>query len=73
MKLSQQRMQVQAMFAAKLGAEVIAFEPNPVAMSVLNRNIEINGLQASVQTSSDAISDTDSIMKFSIGSNHCGQ
>ena len=60
---------VLSMFAAKLGAEVIAFEPNPVAMSVLNRNIEINGLQASVQTSSDAISDADSIMKFSIGSN----
>ena len=33
---------VLSMFAAKLGAEVVAFEPNPVAMSVLEKNIEIN-------------------------------
>ena len=60
---------VLSMFAAKLGAEVIAFEPNPIAMSVLKRNIEINGLEVSVSALSDAISDEDSVMKFSVGSN----
>jgi FkbM family methyltransferase len=60
---------VLSMFAAKLGAEVISFEPNPVAMSVLKRNIEINGLEASITAFSDAISDEDSVMKFSVGSN----
>ena len=60
---------VLSMFAAKLGAEVIAFEPNPIAMSVLKRNIEINALEESISAVSDAISDEDSVMKFSVGSN----
>jgi FkbM family methyltransferase len=60
---------VLSMFAAKLGAEVIAFEPNPIAMSVLKRNIEINALEESITAVSDAISDEDSVMKFSVGSN----
>ena len=59
---------VLSMFAAKLGAEVVAFEPNPVAMMVLKNNITLNGLQVPI-TNSDAISDADSVMKFSVGSN----
>ena len=58
-----------SMFAAKLGAVVVAFEPNPVALAVLNKNIEINNLQALISVFPDAISDSESIMKFSVGSN----
>ncbi len=58
-----------SMFAAKLGAEVIAFEPNPVAMSVLKSNIKINCLEESISTFPDAISDEEAVMKFSVGSN----
>jgi FkbM family methyltransferase len=58
-----------SMFAAKLGSDVIAFEPNPVAMSVLKTNIEINYLQEKISAIPDAVSDSNSVMKFSVGSN----
>lgn len=36
-------------FAGVCGCNVIAFEPNPVAASILRRNIELNGLENQVQ------------------------
>ena len=36
-------------FAGVCGCNVIAFEPNPVAASILRKNIELNGLENQVQ------------------------
>ncbi len=60
---------VLSMFAAKLGAEVVAFEPNPIVMFVLKRNLEINALEELISAVPDAISDEESVMKFAVGSN----
>jgi FkbM family methyltransferase len=60
---------VLSMFAAKLGAQVIAFEPNPVAMLILENNIRWNELEQSITALPEAVSDSESIMKFAIGSN----
>jgi FkbM family methyltransferase len=59
---------VLSMFAAKLGAHVIAFEPNPVAVDILKKNIEINNLDKAILVIPDAVSDVDSVIKFAVGS-----
>jgi FkbM family methyltransferase len=58
---------VLSMFAAKLGAQVIAFEPNPIAVKILEKNIKINNLDQAILVIPDAVSDRDSVMKFAVG------
>lgn len=59
---------VLSMFTAKLGAHVIAFEPNPVAVDILRKNIEINNLEKAILVIPDAVSDVDTVIKFAVGS-----
>ena len=60
---------VLSMFAAKLGSRVVAYEPNPVVVDILQKNIDINELSSKISVIPDAVSDMDSVMEFSVGSN----
>jgi FkbM family methyltransferase len=60
---------VLSMFASKLGSRVVAYEPNPVVVDILQKNIEMNDLNSRISVIPDAVSDMDSVMKFSAGSN----
>lgn len=42
-------------FARMLGAKVLSFEPNPAALNILRRNIELNGLQDRVEIHAAAL------------------
>eukprot|EP00276_Gloeochaete_wittrockiana_P004240 CAMPEP_0184661316 /NCGR_PEP_ID=MMETSP0308-20130426/37917_1 /TAXON_ID=38269 /ORGANISM="Gloeochaete witrockiana, Strain SAG 46.84" /LENGTH=309 /DNA_ID=CAMNT_0027102537 /DNA_START=119 /DNA_END=1044 /DNA_ORIENTATION=- len=48
---------VMSLYAAKLGARVVAFEPNDDNRRLLVQNIELNGLQDRVTVLSEALSD----------------
>jgi FkbM family methyltransferase len=56
------------LLAAAAGAEVEAFEPSPATAARLRRNVELNGLAASVQVHECALGAEDGEVRFSQGS-----
>ncbi|WP_108663907.1 FkbM family methyltransferase [Acuticoccus kandeliae] len=54
--------------AAKVcGAEAIAFEPDPVTMEFLKRNLVLNGIEDHVATYQCALGATEGMVRFTIG------
>lgn len=55
---------VTALFAAALGARVVAFEPNPFVFTSLERNVVLNSVTNRVDIRKVALSDHDAIILF---------
>ena len=57
-----------SLIAAKLGARVIGYEPNPTVASVLNKNIELNNdVSNKIDIKMAAVSSKTGLMNFAIG------
>jgi FkbM family methyltransferase len=62
-----------SIYAAKKGAKVVAFEPDPFNIKYISKNIEINNLKERIIVYTDAVTEKIGTINLSISDNHaCG-